>query len=360
MPRAQVRIRTALDLPDDRLAHAVLSRCRQRIRSFVLCYPNNPAGSSLSAEQAAELALYLNAKLEDARAQGDDGFSVVLDEVYLGITSAKHDPRSSILFHAPPLLLESIFLVLSASKGGWLLLYREWHVVAGGMRLTLMCVAGLGAMPGARAGVLLSPNASLIESVIKLQTACSANASIISQRGLKASLEYLMSEPQALLDVARYMPPHALEALLDAVANTAASSHYNQRVARVTEGLNQIGARFLNNAIIASAPQATFYVMADFSALPESVAKTDIELQELFRDMYKRGTFHCVNVSLAHICARMQEPERSSVNVLSRWQDHERSESLSFQAQRSAWSPQPRCCDSAVPSILMPSKWHSK
>jgi len=144
------------------------------------------------------------------------------------------------------------------------------------------------------------------------------------------------------------------------VANTAASSHYNQRVARVTEGLNQIGARFLNNAIIASAPQATFYVMADFSALPESVAKTDIELQELFRDMYKRGTFHCVNVSLAHICARMQEPERSSVNVLSRWQDHERSESLSFQAQRSAWSPQPRCCDSAVPSILMPSKWHSK
>jgi len=178
----------------------------------VLCYPNNPAGSSLSAEQAAELALYLNAKLEDARAQGDDGFSVVLDEVYLGITSAKHDPRSSILFHAPPLLLESIFLVLSASKGGWLLLYREWHVVAGGMRLTLMCVAGLGAMPGARAGVLLSPNASLIESVIKLQTACSANASIISQRGLKASLEYLMSEPQALLDVARYMRPRALEA----------------------------------------------------------------------------------------------------------------------------------------------------
>ena len=272
----------------------------------MLCYPNNPAGSSLSAEQAAELALYLNAKLEDARAQGDDGFSVVLDEVYLGITSAKHDPRSSILFHAPPLLLESIFLVLSASKGAWLLLNREWHVVTGwlaGMRLTLMCVAGLGAMPGARAGVLLSPNASLIESVIKLQTACSANASIISQRGLKASLEYLMSEPQALLDVARYMPPHALEALLDAVANTAASSHYNQRVARVTEGLNQIGARFLNNAIIASAPQATFYVMADFSALPDSVAKTDIELQELFRDMYKRGTFHlCQCITRTHLC----------------------------------------------------------
>jgi len=65
--------------------------------------------------------------------------------------------------------------------------------------------------------------------------------------------------------------------------------YYLQRVSFVVASLNQIGKSLLNGALIASQPTATFYVMADFSSIPSEVAKTDIELQEFFRDMYKNG-----------------------------------------------------------------------
>lgn len=56
------------------------------------------------------------------------GFSVILDEVYLGITAK---PVQSLLSHASSRLRQSMFLILSCSKG-------------------------LGAMPGARAAWITS------------------------------------------------------------------------------------------------------------------------------------------------------------------------------------------------------------
>jgi aspartate/methionine/tyrosine aminotransferase len=158
---------------------------QQRIRSIILCYPNNPVGSVLTAEHAAAIAAYLDQQLLAAEQRGDDGFSVILDEVYIGITSAEYDTaKSSILAHASKRLLNACFLVLSASKG-------------------------LGAIPGVRAGILACPNKHLIDNVIKIQTACTANASILSQCAIKASLEHVMREPLALVEVASYVNRNA-------------------------------------------------------------------------------------------------------------------------------------------------------
>jgi aspartate/methionine/tyrosine aminotransferase len=80
---------------------------------------------------------------------------------------------------------------------------------------------------------------------------------------------------------------------------SAVCSHYNERVTLVTKRLNEISAKYLNGASIASTPVATFYVMADFSALP---IDSDIQLQQLLRDQYKVAP-HNVGVAVVPGCA---------------------------------------------------------
>jgi aspartate/methionine/tyrosine aminotransferase len=121
--------------------------------SFVLCYPNNPVGAMLTANQAKEIADTLDELLQDPAC--GDGFSVILDEVYIGITSPDVE-YYSVLHFASPRLVQSCFLIVSASKG-------------------------LGAMPGARAGCLISKNRALLSEILKIQSATAANASIVSQ-----------------------------------------------------------------------------------------------------------------------------------------------------------------------------------
>lgn len=144
------------------------------IRSIVLCFPNNPVGSWLTEQQAKEMAQFLDEMLQKFPTPG---FSIVLDEVYLGILGSNTiDDYKSIMMYASQRVLESCFLILSASKG-------------------------LGAMPGMRAGFCACVKQDLVDQMIKIQQACSANASIVSQEGLHASLSYLLSKPTVIAEV---------------------------------------------------------------------------------------------------------------------------------------------------------------
>lgn len=143
-----------------------------KIKSVILCNSNNPTGSSLTAQQAKELCAFFEEMIQK---YPQPGFSLILDEVYFGILNTAQ--YSSILHHiTSELLSKSTFLVLSASKG-------------------------LGAMPGARAGFCLCADEVLISMMVKIQMACSGNASILSQKGLEASLHYLMENPGEYLCV---------------------------------------------------------------------------------------------------------------------------------------------------------------
>ena len=103
-------------------------------------------------------------------------FALILDEVYVGIT---YSPVFSILNYASPKLLASSFLILSASKG-------------------------LGAMPGARAAWCTFFDPQLLPSLVKVQSAASANASSIAQMGLLGSLSYLLKNPEMMVKISDY------------------------------------------------------------------------------------------------------------------------------------------------------------
>jgi aspartate/methionine/tyrosine aminotransferase len=236
---------TVKDLRDAFERHIVTVNGKRtlNVRSLILCYPNNPTGSSLDGSQVKEIADLLNEMIEQFP---DPGFSVILDEVYLGISgefSLKN--YTSIIHCASERLLSNCFLVLSASKG-------------------------LGAMPGMRAGFCACPNLQLVQYMIKVQMACSANASILSQEGLRASLSYILENPLVLRDVA---------------------SHYRERTDYVVQRLNKMGQNFpsASNKIVAKKPDSTFYVFADFSGLGDHVS-SDMDIQQIFRDMYKTGS----------------------------------------------------------------------
>eukprot|EP00742_Colponemidia_sp_Colp-10_P003066 GILJ01003269.1.p1 GENE.GILJ01003269.1~~GILJ01003269.1.p1 ORF type:complete len:459 (+),score=70.43 GILJ01003269.1:198-1379(+) len=209
-----------------------------QIRSVVFCYPNNPAGSDLSGDQARELALFLNEMLDRFP---DPGFSVILDEVYVGITARPISEYQSILMYASERLLQSSVVILSASKG-------------------------MGAMPGMRSAFSVCANPTLVENMVKVQQACSANSNILGQHGLNASLRYILQNPQALDQVA---------------------THYFERTSYITNRLNEMGEKFMNGHIVARQAEATFYIFADFSGLPGF--ETDEEIQRYFRDLYKSG-----------------------------------------------------------------------
>ena len=123
------------------------------VRSVVLCFPNNPVGTTLTASEARDIAAFLDEKLAQFPAAD---FSVLLDEVYIGITAP--GAHHSVLSHASPRLLRNCFLVLSVSKG-------------------------LGAMPGARGGFLAAFDQAVVPELVKVQMACTANASSVSQIG---------------------------------------------------------------------------------------------------------------------------------------------------------------------------------
>eukprot|EP00615_Pteridomonas_danica_P000598 CAMPEP_0114353438 /NCGR_PEP_ID=MMETSP0101-20121206/18667_1 /TAXON_ID=38822 ORGANISM="Pteridomonas danica, Strain PT" /NCGR_SAMPLE_ID=MMETSP0101 /ASSEMBLY_ACC=CAM_ASM_000211 /LENGTH=544 /DNA_ID=CAMNT_0001494281 /DNA_START=56 /DNA_END=1687 /DNA_ORIENTATION=+ len=144
---------------------------KQRIRCLVLCVPNNPTGKMITSEEAYDLCIALDNIWEEYYSNDPlGGFSVILDEVYLGITAK---PVQSMLCHASDRLRQSMFLVLSCSKG-------------------------LGAMPGARAAWITSPNKQAIEELGKIQLVCTGNASTISQAGLKGSLDFLRENPSEM------------------------------------------------------------------------------------------------------------------------------------------------------------------
>jgi len=238
---------TAEEIEQAFAKHAVTGADGQQrcnVRSLVLCFPNNPCGTLLSAAEAQAIAAALDRVLERLYpASGAEDFSLVLDEVYIGIhaTGQHHSP----LTYASPRLLRSCFLVLSASKG-------------------------LGAMPGARAGFLTAFDASLIGECTKLQMAVTANASLVAQVGLQASLEHVLEAPEAL---------------------SAVHEYYRERTALCVERLNAIAAKYFPSAAdgtpvtVARQPEGTFYVMADFGAWPGM--QTDRQIQEFLRDQYK-------------------------------------------------------------------------
>jgi len=213
-----------------------------KVRSVVLCFPNNPTGSMLSVEQAKEIVEALNDLLDQ---YPEPGFSVILDEVYLGITASKF---VSLVQYASAALRKNLFIILSASKG-------------------------LGAMPGARAAWVTAPSASLINQITKIQLVTSGNCSTVSQVGLKGSLEYLMNNPQVMSEVSEY---------------------YGERAEFVANKLNKIGEKYKIGQICRPGrPEATFYVWACFRTLQNDLNKkyknritSDLELAAFLRSMY--------------------------------------------------------------------------
>jgi len=213
-----------------------------RVRALVLCYPNNPTGAVLDDSEAAALCQTLD-ELYDEYGYATDpagGFSVILDEVYTGITADSH---VSLLQHAGERLRRSILLVLSCSKG-------------------------LGAMPGARAA-WITCDAAVVPELTKVQASCTGNACTVSQAGLEANLNYLCENP-AVMD--------------------ATWSYYRDRTGRVVRRLNEIGAKHGLGAV-AEESKGAFYVWADFSKLPRVVGKslTDVELAAYFRGLHEVG-----------------------------------------------------------------------
>ena len=229
------------------------------VRSVVLCFPNNPCGTTLSAEEARGLADFLDAQL-GLFPSAD--FSLVLDEVYLGITAP--DAHHSLLSYASPRLLRNTLLVLSVSKG-------------------------LGAMPGARAGFMAVFDLAAVPQLVKVQMACTANAASVSQVGLAASLQHIMDHPQALQETYNY---------------------YATRTAFCVNRLNEIGAKYFKPVTVAAAaaadgsssssssssastqqvavhPSGTFYVLADFRGWVGPGLEDDRAIQVLLRDQYK-------------------------------------------------------------------------
>eukprot|EP01119_Soliformovum_irregulare_P018671 TRINITY_DN5773_c0_g1_i1.p1 TRINITY_DN5773_c0_g1~~TRINITY_DN5773_c0_g1_i1.p1 ORF type:complete len:436 (-),score=76.20 TRINITY_DN5773_c0_g1_i1:16-1323(-) len=206
-----------------------------KIRSIALAFPNNPCGSMLSPKTAQQMADFLDEMLTKYR---DPGFSLILDEVYIGTNAT--GSHISILQYASLQLLKSTFLVLSASKG-------------------------LGAMPGARAGFCCAFDEELVPMLQKIQIASSGNASTISQVGLVGSLRHVMSEGSAL---------------------STMGSYYAERVSLAVKRLDEIGIKYdIPSGTIARIPEATFYVFADFSHF--KIFSNDMEICHLFRDMYK-------------------------------------------------------------------------
>jgi aspartate/methionine/tyrosine aminotransferase len=213
-----------------------------RVRAVVLCLPNNPTGAVLDEALAASLCQTLD-ELYDEYRYGDDpqgGFSVILDEVYIGITEQKH---VSLLMHASERLRRHTFLVLSCSKG-------------------------LGAMPGARAA-WVTCDAALVPELAKVQLSCTGNACTVSQAGLEANLNYICDNP-AVLEVTW--------------------AYYKDRTSLVARRLNELGGKH-GLGLVAEEVKGAFYVWADFGKLPRVPGKseTDVELAAYFRGLHEVG-----------------------------------------------------------------------
>ena len=110
-------------------------------------------------------------------------------------------------------------------------------------------------MPGARAAWLTCADASLISEMTKIQSCASGNASTISQVGLEAALKHCLSSPSVLQEVATF---------------------YLQRARAVADGLNGLAHKHGLAAPICTAPDATFYVWADFSSCAGVATDHDI------------------------------------------------------------------------------------
>ena len=113
-------------------------------------------------------------------------------------------------------------------------------------------------MPGARAAWLTCGDTDLIAQLVKIESCATGNASTISQRGLKSTLEHCMSSPKALTDVQKY---------------------YAERTDYFVSGLNAVAEKNGFKHPFCTRPKGTFYVWANFS---ECTAKTDDEIFEAF------------------------------------------------------------------------------
>lgn len=209
----------------------------RRIRAVVLCTPNNPTGSCFEEAEARRIAAFLESQLE----AGED-FVVLCDEVYIGIEKLAH---VSIMQVASPALLERCCLVLSCSKG-------------------------LGAMPGARAAWVTCLNTDLVAKMAKLQTVTSGNASIISQAGLRASLDLIVRDDSVLKGVRDY---------------------YRERTSIMFSGLNLLGQKY-DLGSLCTEPSGGFYLWVDFSGLGSKLVShptvsDDVALCEYFLNLYK-------------------------------------------------------------------------
>ena len=212
-----------------------------RVRALVLCLPNNPTGAVLDCTTAATLCRTLDSIYDEYyTADTAGGFSVILDEVYVGITADSH---VSLLQHASERLRRSMLLVLSCSKG-------------------------LGAMPGARAA-WVTCDAAMVPELTKVQLSTTGSASTISAAGLKANLNHLCENPSVMDDV---------------------WSYYHSRTSLVVRRLNDVGVRH-GLGEVAHESRATFYVWADLSKVPRIPGKSsiDVELAAYFRGLHNAG-----------------------------------------------------------------------
>ena len=212
---------------------------------------------------------------EKLAAHPEANFSVVLDEVYIGLT--EEGAHHSILSYASPRLLANCMLILSVSKG-------------------------LGAMPGARAGFLTVFSKSLAKELTKIQMACTANCCSIAQIGLAASLKHIMEQPQALKETYAY---------------------YRERTSYCVKRLNEIGQKYLQSAsssssssssssdmipaVVAKQPSGTFYVIASFAGW--RAMEDDRSIQRFLRDQYRLDTTRQVGLACVPGCAFNLDPK---------------------------------------------------
>jgi len=241
----------------------------KQVRLVVVCSPNNPTGACMTVLEARAIAEFLEKKLQEQYMKGGKGFLVLLDEVYLGIESVPHVSLMQVVGgdKSLPLLEQHLCLVLSCSKG-------------------------LGAMPGVRAAWVTSHSTALIQEMVKIQSNASANASTLSQAGLQAALEHIMSGYQHA-DDSKQSTLSPLEEV---------NRYYSTRTTAMVTGLNRLGRKY-GLGKLCEQPQGTFYVWADFNPLKErsveiakqhqeageqyTVVDTDLKLRRLLLNMHR-------------------------------------------------------------------------
>jgi len=204
----------------EQLSHALAASPSPRM--VVFNYPNNPAGSFLTANDWMPLLRVLECDAEDRRRRGDSPLLLVSDDAYLPLThSGSGDSRDSlaaVVQHTPDCsLLDSLLIICSLSKEG---------------------------MAGVLTGLVGTRDSRLVQAI-----RISAKASVISVSAL------------AELAVHAALSDESAELL------TWARSLYAARLQRLAAGINTVCQDAMGFAPVRQIPAAGMYLYVDFSRL---------------------------------------------------------------------------------------------